>query len=123
MPIEWKLKEVLENCGLSVYALAERMGGAAGGASKRPGLYAITSSDPARRPSKVSFDLLSELLTSLSELTTTPQTIEDVLTFTPDRDWTQFDELSDRLLDVRADRRESALPRKRGRPPGSGRKK
>ena len=138
MPIDWTLKELLEHHGLSVYALAEHMGGAAGGASKRPGLYAITSSDPSKRPSRVSFDLLSELLTALNELTGMAHDIQDVLRFTPDlrpnHDGLLFGGELDDLVDLLGMLREDAttvslmdapvdtqteVRRKRGRPKGS----
>lgn len=144
MPVAWKLKEVLERHDLSVYALAEQMGGMSGAASKRPGLYAITSPDPAKRPTRVSFELLSELLTALGELTGREHTISDVLEFTPDRPgtplWTEqgrslggvgiLDDLLDQADPVpgAADGRQpediqTETPRRRGRPKGSRNRK
>lgn len=120
MPVEWKLKELLEQHGLSVYALAGQMGGAAGGSARRPNLYAINSPDPDKRPSRVSFELLSEVLTSLGELTGRAYTISDVLTFSPDREGI----MADLAAPGEGAERFPVPPcRKRGRPPGSGRKK
>lgn len=134
MPIAWKLKEVLERHELSVYALSEHMGGEQGGASKRPGLYAITSSDAAKRPTRVSFDLLSGILTSLNELTGRDHSVGDVLEFTPDREPDinqEWMELA-RSLEVELGSEPGAVPgadtqietpRRRGRPKGSRNRK
>lgn len=140
MPVAWKLKELLERHDLSVYALAEQMGGPSGGASKRPGLYAITSPDPAKRPNRVSFELLSELLTALGELTGQDHAIPDVLEFTPDRPraplWSEgiwgggdiLADLLDRPVPGAADEEQpediqTGTPRRRGRPKGSRNRK
>ena len=80
MPVEWQLKETLEREGVSVYALAEQMGGA----SRRPALYAITSPDLGKRPRRVSFDLLEDVVTALYALTGKRYKVGDLLEFNPD---------------------------------------
>ena len=123
MPVEWKLKELLEQHGLSVYALADCMGGGAGrGNAKRPNLYAITSADPDKRPTRVSFDLLSEMLTCLFQLTGRRYGISDVLSFSPDSE-ARRERVLESWEPPEAEVLELMVPRKRGRPPGSGRKK
>ncbi len=123
MPVEWKLKELLDQHGLSVYALADCMGGGVGrGNAKRPNLYAITSADPEKRPTRVSFDLLSEMLTCLPKLTGEQYGISDVLSFSPDSEARRELVLESREA-PEPELFELIVPRKRGRPPGSGRKK
>jgi hypothetical protein len=109
---------------VSVYALADQMGGAQGGAAKRPGLYAITSPSPEKRPTGVSFELLSELLTSLSELTASDHSLNDVLSFSADRDWRRPGLVLHPGRDAEVPgQQETPPPRKRGRPVGSGKRK
>lgn len=75
MAIQWKLKELLEAEGQTVYALADKMGGA----TRRPNLYTITSPDPSKRPTRVGFPLLDSILTGLKELTGKDFSVADII--------------------------------------------
>lgn len=80
MPVQWQLKETLESAEVSVYALAEQMGGA----SRRSGLYAITSPDPEKRPRRVTFDLLEDVVVALNILTGRRYSIGDLIEYVSD---------------------------------------
>lgn len=75
MPVRWRLKELIEAEGTTVYALAEKMGGA----SRRPTLYAITSPDLAKRPTKVGFQLLEAILIGLKDITGKSYSVADII--------------------------------------------
>lgn len=75
MPVRWRLKELLERENVTAYALAEQMGGA----SRRPTLYAITSPDPEKRPERVGFPLLNDILSGLKGLTGKTFSVADVI--------------------------------------------
>ena len=77
MSVRWRLKETLEEAGLTVYALGEKMGGA----TRRPALYAITATDPMRRPRRVSFELLEDVIEALSSLTGREYKLCDLLEY------------------------------------------
>lgn len=64
MAVQWRLRELLEAEGITAYALAEQMGGA----TRRPTLYAITSPDVNKRPRRVGFPLLEDILVGLKAL-------------------------------------------------------
>ena len=71
MKAKWKLREVLEEEGVSVSRLAAEMAATSRSTApaKRPALYSITSKDESKRPTRVSFDLLSEIGGALRRLT------------------------------------------------------
>lgn len=75
MPVQWKLKELLDREGKTAYKLAEEMGGA----TRRPTLYAITSPDPDKRPKRVGFDLLDDILAGLKGLTGKQFSVSDII--------------------------------------------
>lgn len=75
MPVQWKLRELLERENVTAYALAEKMGGA----TRRPTLYAITSLDASKRPSKVGFALLDDILRGMKSLTGKQYSVSDVI--------------------------------------------
>lgn len=75
MPVQWKLKELLEREGVTAYALAEKMGGA----TRRPTLYAITSPDTSKRPVKVGFQLLDDILVGLKGVTGRQFSVSDII--------------------------------------------
>jgi len=55
-----------------------------GGASRRSGLYAITSPDPEKRPRRVTFELLEDVVNALHALTGKRYSVGDLIEFTPD---------------------------------------
>lgn len=75
MAIEWRLRELLEEEGVTAYGLAEKMGGA----TRRPTLYAITSPDVTKRPARVGFPLLEDILRGLKELTGKDFSVADLI--------------------------------------------
>jgi hypothetical protein len=87
--IEWKLKNVLENSGVSVYALARAMGNQTHAVK----LYRITSPNPDKRPRRIDFDTLEQIIPALSNLTggtVTPNDLLEVIEETnldPDQAW------------------------------------
>lgn len=77
MTVEWRLRETLETAGITVYALAEKMGGA----TRRPALYNITSPDLKKRPRGVSFDLIDDIANALFSLTGKIYSVCDILEY------------------------------------------
>ena len=75
MPVQWKLKELLEREGKTVYALSEAMGGA----TRRPALYAITHKLPKKRPAKVGFEMLNNILAGLKSITGKTFSVADII--------------------------------------------
>lgn len=75
MAVQWRLRELLDSEGVTAYALAEKMGGA----TRRPTLYAITSPDVAKRPARVGFPLLEDILAGLKELTGKDFSVSDII--------------------------------------------
>ena len=80
VPADWRLKETLEREGVSVYALAKKMGGD----SRKPALYAITSPDLEKRPRRVTFQMLEEVAGALYDLTGKRYAVGDLIEFVPD---------------------------------------
>ena len=81
MPAEWRLKETLEREGVSVYALAKKMGGD----SRKPALYAITSPDAEKRPRRVTFQMLEEVARALHDMTGKQYAVGDLIEFVPSK--------------------------------------
>jgi hypothetical protein len=77
MRLDWKLKDYLDAHQVTVYALAQQLGGH----TKLPGLYAITSGDPAKRPRRVAFDTVEGIITALRALTGKPVAVSDLLEY------------------------------------------
>ena len=73
--MKWRLRELLEAERVTAYALAEKMGGA----TRRSTLYTITSPDVNKRPARVGFPLLEDILRGLKELTGKDFSVSDLI--------------------------------------------
>ena len=82
--IRWKLRELLDQEGVTVMALSEVMPGDSKPASRRPQLYTITSTDPAKHPKRVEFDFLNGVLQGLQILKGRTFTLAELLDYQPD---------------------------------------
>lgn len=89
--IRWKLKELLDQEGVTVMALSEAMPGDTKPASRRPQLYTITSPDPAKHPKRVEFDFLNSVLGGLKALKQRPFKLSELLEYAPDEAEAQSD--------------------------------
>ncbi len=78
MKLDWKLKGILEERGVSVYALARAMGNQTHAVK----LYRITNADVTKRPRRVDFDTLEQIIPALETLTGKPVTPNDLLEMT-----------------------------------------
>jgi DNA-binding Xre family transcriptional regulator len=81
MKLDWKLKGILEERGVSVYALARAMGNQTHAIK----LYRITNADVSKRPRRVDFDTLEQIIPALETLTGKPVTPNDLLEMTPEK--------------------------------------
>jgi predicted nucleic acid-binding Zn-ribbon protein len=75
MKLDWKLKGILEECGVSVYALARTMGNQTHAVK----LYRITNADATKRPRRVDFETLEQIIPALETLTGKAVTPNDLL--------------------------------------------
>jgi hypothetical protein len=78
MKIEWNLRDVLEKRGVTVFSLARAMGSQ----SHAVKLYRIASPDPDKRPRRVDFETLEQLIPAIYELTGETVTPNDLLEIT-----------------------------------------
>lgn len=81
MPVRWKLKELLEAEGLNVNRLSIEMAGEKGPEAKRPQLYALTSPAVEKRPKRVEFAYLDEVLQAMKRITGKSYTLTDLLEY------------------------------------------
>ena len=81
MRIDWNLKNILEAQNISVYSLARAMGNQTHAIK----LYRITNADPAKRPRRVDFDTLEQIIPALETLTGKPVTPNDLLEVMPEK--------------------------------------
>jgi DNA-binding Xre family transcriptional regulator len=79
--LDWKLKGILEERGVSVYALARAMGNQTHAVK----LYRITNADASKRPRRVDFDTLEQIIPALETLTGKPVTPNDLLEMIPEK--------------------------------------
>ncbi len=81
MPVRWKLKELLDREGLNVNRLSLEMAGEKGPEAKRPQLYAITSPNAEKRPKRVEFAYLDEVLQAMKRITGKSYQLGDLLEY------------------------------------------
>ena len=82
--IRWKLRELLEQEGVTVMQLSENMPSASKPASLRVQLYTITSPDPAKHPKRMEFEFVNSILGGLMLLKGREFNLSDVLEYQVD---------------------------------------
>lgn len=76
--IRWRLPELLEEYDITGYQIGVELGGH----KKMPVIYNLTN--PAKRPSRVNFATMSDILSALRSLTGEDIQLTDLIEYTPD---------------------------------------